>query len=200
MKPILLKHPIVIPEGPFEAYLYDCDGTIADSMEAHIEAWVQELNAHGVPLDGKLIHELAGMPATNTVDEINRRYGSKLDPKHIAQAKEDRFYDHFLHRIQPIPEMVEHLKASAGHVKIGVVSGGRTRIVKHTIELLGIKDLVQALVCAEDVKHGKPHPEPFLLAAAQLNVDPSRCLVFEDADLGIESARRAGMKWVRVVT
>jgi beta-phosphoglucomutase family hydrolase len=200
MAPILLKTPLVIPEGHFEAYLYDCDGTLADTMAAHIEAWVEEVNAHGVPLDGNLITELAGMPATHTVDEINRRYGSKLDPHFIAQAKEDRFHAHFLHRVAPIPEVIENLKNAAGKVRIGVVSGGRTRIVKETLKILGIDHLVETIVCAEDVKNGKPNPEPFLLAATRLGVKPEACLVFEDADLGIESAKRAGMKWVRVIT
>ena len=196
----MLKAPLIIPEGPFEAYLYDCDGTLADTMAAHIDAWIEECKANGVPLDGNVIHELAGMPAIPTIQEINRRYGSNLDPVKIAQAKEDRFYHHYLHRIAPIPPMVEHLKSAFGLVKIAVVSGGRTRIVKETLKVLGIADLVQTVVCAEDVNQGKPHPEPFLLAAKRLGVDPERCLVFEDADLGIESAKRAGMKWVRVIT
>jgi beta-phosphoglucomutase family hydrolase len=197
----MLKSPLIIPEGPFEAYLYDCDGTLADTMEAHIEAWVEECRAHGVDLDGRIIHELAGMPALQTVEEINKRYGSNLIPQEIAQAKENRFYDHYLHRIRPIPPLVENLKqAAAEKLRIAVVSGGRTRVVHETLKIIGIDDLVETVVCAEDVRHGKPNPEPFLLAASRLGVDPSKCLVFEDADLGIESAKRAGMKWVRVYT
>ncbi len=194
----MLKKPLVIPAGSFEAYLYDCDGTIAESMEAHVEAWVAEMAVHGVSLDPQLIYELAGMPATKTVEVMNQRYGVKLDPEVIAQAKEDRFFNHYMHRVQPIPVMVEHLKESAKTMKIAVVSGGRTRIVKATLKILGIESLVQALVCAEDVKKGKPDPEPFLMAAEKLGIEPSKCLVFEDADLGIQSAINAGMKWVRV--
>lgn len=195
----MLKQPLILPSEPFDAHLYDCDGTLADTMEAHIEAWIEELALHGVKIKGSLIHELAGVPATRTVEIINERYGSKLDPHQIAKAKEDRFYDHFLHRIVAIPEVVEVLRAShAKGIKIGVVSGGRTRIVKETLERIGVNHLVEVMVCAEDVQHGKPHPEPFLLAASKLGVKPGSCLVFEDADLGIESAKNAGMKWVRV--
>lgn len=95
-------------------------------LEAHIEAWVEELNAHGVPLDGNLIYELAGMPATLTVLEINRRYGVNLDPDVIAQSKEDRFFQNYLHRIKPIVTVVEHLKKSAAeNIKIAVVSAAK---------------------------------------------------------------------------
>ena len=188
-----------MPEGNFDAYLYDCDGTLADTMGPHIEAWVEECQSRGVNLDGNLIHELAGMPAVPTVEEINRRYGSKLDPHEIAQAKENRFFEQHLNRVKPIVTMVNHLKIAAKAGKrIAVVSGGRRRIVKETLKILGIEDLVEVVICAEDVKKGKPDPEPFLLAADLLGVKPSQCLVFEDADLGIESAERAGMRWVRV--
>jgi beta-phosphoglucomutase family hydrolase len=197
----MLKSPLIFPEGTFNAYLYDCDGTLADTMEAHIEAWVEECQARGVNLDGKLIHELAGMPATTTVEEINRRYHSNLNPKEIAQAKEDRFYEHFLDRIKPIPPLVENLKEAVKKgIRIAVVSGGRKRIVQETLKIIGIDHLVEVVICAEDVKNGKPDPEPFLMAAEKLGVTPDHCLVFEDADLGIQSAERAGMKWVRVFT
>jgi len=195
----MLKSPLILPKGEFLAYLYDCDGTLADTMVAHVEAWVQECQVHGVSLDGNLIHELAGMPGTATVEEINRRYASSLHPSEIAQAKEDRFYQNFLHRIQPISEVVETLIAASNRgIRIGVVSGGRTRVVHETLKILGIEKRVEVVICAEDVKLGKPHPEPFLLAAELLGVSPERCLVFEDADLGIEAAKRAGMQWVRV--
>jgi HAD superfamily hydrolase (TIGR01509 family) len=197
----MLKSPLIFPDGPFKAYLYDCDGTLADTMAAHIEAWVEECKAHGVDLEGALIHELAGMPATQTVQEINRRYGSKLDPKEIAQSKEDRFYQHYLNKVKPIPPLVDNLIAAHKlGIRIAVVSGGRKRIVSETLKIIGISHLVEVVICAEDVKNGKPHPEPFLMAAALLNTEPIECLVFEDADLGIESATRAGMKWVRVYT
>jgi HAD superfamily hydrolase (TIGR01509 family) len=187
-----------LPEGNFKAYLYDCDGTLADTMRPHTEAWIEEVGKHGVIIPGSLIHELAGMPATRTVEEINKRYGSKLDPEAIAASKEKLFYENYMGRIYPIVEVVESLRAAYGNKKIAVVSGGRTRIVHRTLELLGIADLVEVVICAEDVKHGKPHPEPFLMAAERLGVKPEDCLVFEDADFGIESATRAGMKWIRI--
>ncbi len=195
----MLKQPLNLPSQEFEAHLYDCDGTLADTMTPHIEAWVAECNAHGVPLDGNMITELAGMPAVPTVERINARYGSKLDPHQIAQLKEDRFHREYLHRVKPIQEVVDVLEqAYAKGIKIGVVSGGRKRIVEETLKMLNIRDKVGVVICAEDVVNGKPHAEPFLKAAQALGVKPEKCLVFEDADLGIKSAENANMQWVRV--
>jgi HAD superfamily hydrolase (TIGR01509 family) len=139
------------------------------------------------------------MPATKTVEVINKRFGVDLDPKEIAQLKEDRFYRYFLDQIKPIQEVVEHLEESFRKgIKIGVVSGGRKRIVEETLKVLKIRDKVGTLICAEDVLFGKPHLEPFLLAAEKLKVEPCNCLVFEDAELGIQSAIAAKMQWVKV--
>jgi HAD superfamily hydrolase (TIGR01509 family) len=187
------------PGSDFDAYLYDCDGTLADTMEPHIEAWVQEIRSRGLDFDGSLIHELAGMPALQTVEVINQRYGVSLDPAEVAKAKEERFFSGFLHRIRPITPVCEDLisRARAGK-KIAVVSGGRKRVVMNTLKIIGVADLVQVVICAEDVKIGKPHPEPFLLAAEKLGVSPDRCLVFEDAEFGYRSAIAAGMSLVKV--
>jgi HAD superfamily hydrolase (TIGR01509 family) len=189
----------------YDAFLYDCDGTLADTMAPHKAAWVAEILSRGVQTQPQtienLIHELAGMPAVQTVRVMNERYGWDLDPQDLAQKKEERFLREYAHLASPIIPVVEHLrKVAAIPKKIGVVSGGRTRVVRHTLEQLGVLIHVGALVCAEDVKFGKPHPEPFLMAAQALGVEPTRCLVFEDADLGVESATRAGMDWVRVLS
>ena len=104
-----------------------------------------------------------------------------------------------MHLAQPIQEVVDHLKKMASLGKrIAVVSGGRTKVVNETLEILGVRDLVHVVICAEDVKIGKPHPEPFLMAAEKLGVAPAQCLVFEDAEFGIQSAKAAGMDWIRV--
>ncbi len=187
-----------IPKKDYSAFLYDCDGTLADTMAPHAQAWVEELARHGLTIEAALIYELAGMPAIKTVIELNRRFGTTLDPESIAASKEQRFLNEYMTKIEPIHAVVDHLKASFGKAKIAVVSGGRTKVVNRTLSLLGIADMVEVVICAEDVKHGKPHPEPFLMAAERLGVAPETCLVFEDGELGIQSAIAAGMDFVRV--
>ena len=183
----------------YEAYLYDCDGTLASTMTPHKAAWVQEIKNHGFDLSPSLIDELAGMPAIQTVEVMNQRFGWGLDPAHVAKSKEQLFLSQYVHLARPIPLIVDHLKSMAAlGKKIAVVSGGRTKVVLQTLQILGVSDLVHVVICAEDVKIGKPHPEPFLLAAEKLGVAPSQCLVFEDAEFGIQSAKAAGMDWIRV--
>jgi HAD superfamily hydrolase (TIGR01509 family) len=189
--------------GDFQAFLYDCDGTLADSMMPHKEAWVEEIHKHEPDISAETIHalidELAGMPGTQTIHVLNERFGKKLDAETLAQSKEKSFFEKYIHRVTPIEFVVAHLKAHAKAGKrIAVVSGGRTRVVKTILETLQISSLVEVVICAEDVKYGKPHAEPFLMAAEKLGVDPSRCLVLEDAELGVQSAKAAGMKWIRI--
>jgi HAD superfamily hydrolase (TIGR01509 family) len=183
----------------YDAYLYDCDGTIASTMTPHKAAWVEEIKRRGFDLSPSLIDELAGMPAVQTVEVMNQRFGWGLPPEEVAKSKEKLFLENYIHEARSIEIVVDHLKrmAAAGK-KIGVVSGGRTKVVRQTLEILGIANEVDVVICAEDVKIGKPHPEPFLMAAEKLGVTPSRCLVFEDAEFGIRSATSAGMDWIRV--
>lgn len=193
---IVASHGI---SSDYDAFLYDCDGTIASTMTPHKAAWVAEIRDRGFDLSPSLIDELAGMPAVQTVEVMNQRFGWGLHPEEVAKAKEKRFLEGYIHEARSIEVVVEHLKrmAAAGK-KIGVVSGGRTKVVRKTLEILGVASEVDVVICAEDVKIGKPHPEPFLMAAERLGVKPSRCLVFEDAEFGIQSATAAGMDWIRV--
>jgi HAD superfamily hydrolase (TIGR01509 family) len=104
----------------------------------------------------------------------------------------------FLHLVKPIEEVLAEIHAHHGKIPFAVVSGSPRASVKKTLGVLGLLDLFPVIVGAEDTPKGKPHPDPFLLAAKKLGVDPKKCLVFEDGELGIKSAEAAGMKWVRV--
>jgi len=197
--------PLILPKRTdYQAYLYDCDGTLADTMPLHYQAWVAEMFARGVTLDASkivdLIHELAGMPAEKVIAELNHRYGTKVDAHLAAEAKEERFVREYLHLVKPILPVFEHLMANRDRAKIGVVSGGRKSVVEKTLAVIGVLQYVEVIVASEDVVHGKPAPDPFLLAAQKLNVAPKDCLVFEDGELGIQSAKAAGMDWVKIET
>jgi len=184
--------------GDFQAFLYDCDGTLADNMGAHKKTYVRVASEEGVVIDANLIDELAGFPVVKVVEEINRRYNSSFDPAAFAKQREQIFFDEYIEQTQPIEYVVNHLKAHAGKVKIGIVSGGVRETVEKTLSVLGIADLPDTLVCAGETPHGKPSPDPFLLAAEKLGVAPEHCLVFEDGDPGTKAAEAAGMKWIRI--
>jgi HAD superfamily hydrolase (TIGR01509 family) len=187
-----------LTKGKYKAFLYDCDGTLADNMGAHKAAFVKVAASHGIKLDDSIIDELAGWPTVLVVEEICKRYSVTLDIPNFAQSKSRLFVEEFISETLPIPFVVEHLKLHAGEIKIGVVSGGSRSTVTKTLSILGIDHLIEVLVCAGETPNGKPFPDPFLYAAKQLGVEPKNCIVFEDGEPGVQAAISAGMDWIRV--
>ncbi len=186
-----------IPQGDFEGYIFDCDGTLADSMPLHYRAWLAALKEHEAEFPEALFYELGGTPTEHIIAILNERHGTKMDPVATARNKE-RLYIEMLSEIQPIEPVVNFVHEFYGKRPLAVASGGHRAIVTKTLEGLGILDRFDAIVGAEDYRRGKPAPDPFLEAARQLKVDPSKCLVFEDTRLGCVAAEAAGMKWVLV--
>jgi len=184
--------------GDFQAFLYDCDGTLADTMPGHKKSYVRVAAKDGVTVDEALIDEFAGLPVPGVVEEINKRYKSSFDPTAFAKEREKIFFDEYIEQTQPIEYVVNHLKAHAGKVKIAVVSGGTRQAVEKTLRILGIAEIPEILVCDGETPRGKPYPDPFLAAAEKLGVAPARCLVFEDGDAGTKAAEAAGMQWIRI--
>src|SRR5690606_36966772 len=120
-------------EGKYEAFLYDCDGTLADNMQLHKDAYVKVAANHGIDLDPDLIDELAGWPTVKMAEEINRRYSADLEPVSFAKEKSATYVAEFIDKTTPIDFVVEHLKSHVGKVKIAVVSGGSRSTVKKTL-------------------------------------------------------------------
>lgn len=184
-------------EGEYEAFLYDCDGTLADNMLAHKLAYKEVAATYGIDLDINIIEELAGWPTVLVAKEISRRYKVEL-PDTFASEKSNVFIKKYIEQTQPVVFVFEHLKKNAGLIKIGVVSGGSRSTVSKTLSVLGLTDLIDVLVCAGETPQGKPFPDPFLKAAQDLGIPPGKCLVFEDAVPGTKAAEAAGMKWIRI--
>ncbi len=182
----------------YKAFLYDCDGTLADNMAAHKETYIKVASNKGYAITGDIVDELAGWPVIDVVGEINKRFDTGFDPIEFKELKYKLFLNDYIDLTKPIEFVTEHLKAHASTVRIGVVSGSGREAVERTLQVIGVKHLVEVMVCAGETEHGKPYPDPFLAAAKMLNVAPENCLVFEDGDAGVESARRAGMQSVRV--
>lgn len=183
----------------FGGYIFDCDGTLADSMMVHHRAWQAALALHGAPIDfgWELFTSRAGMTVPATVRELNAQFGLSLDPELVA-ASQRAEYERFLPSVQPIVDVVDLARRVAVERPVSVASGGERRIIDRTLDLLGLRQTFSVVVTAEDVTHGKPAPDMFLLAAERMGVAPADCVVFEDAVLGLEAARRAGMASVLV--
>jgi HAD superfamily hydrolase (TIGR01509 family) len=187
-----------LPAGDFAAYLFDCDGTIVDSMPLHFVAWTRALAEYGCTnFTEEFFYSMGGVPVEGVVEAINRRDHLSIPTAEFAVRKEDLYYG-LIHQLQPVPEVLEVIHAAHGKLPFAVVSGSTRESVEKSLEALGILPLFDTLVCAGDYVHGKPSPEPFLLAASRLGVEPSQCLVFEDAEVGIRSATAAGMVSVRI--
>ena len=182
----------------YKAFLYDCDGTLADNMGAHKETYIKVAADKGQIIEGDIIDELAGWPVVKVIEEINKKYNTTFDPVEFKDLKYKLFLDEYIDHTLPVAHVVDHLKAHAGKVKIGVVSGSGRIAVEKTLNVLGIANLVEVMVCAGETEHGKPYPDPFLKAAELLDVAPDNCLVFEDGEAGTIAAEAAGMKWVRI--
>lgn len=183
----------------YGGYIFDCDGTLADSMVVHHRAWLAALAQHGanIDFDWELFTSRAGMTLPNTVRELNAQFGLSLDPDGVT-ASQRLEYERFLPTVQPIADVVELALRVAQTRPVSVASGGERKVVARTLELIGLGQTFPVVITAEDVTHGKPAPDMFLLAAERMGVSPADCVVFEDAVLGLEAARRAGMASVLV--
>jgi HAD superfamily hydrolase (TIGR01509 family) len=187
-----------LPDGSFGAYLFDCDGTIADSMPLHYIAWKKALAEWNCEFDEKLFYAWGGMPIVEIVSTLNIRHGLSMPAEIVARRKENLYYE-LLPQLKPVPEVLEHIEAQHGQIPFAVVSGSALNSVTASLSRLNLLDKFDALVCAGDYKKSKPDPEAFLLAATRLGVAPETCLVFEDTEMGIQAATAAGMASVKIL-
>lgn len=186
-----------LPAGVFGAYLFDCDGTIADSMPLHYVAWKKSLGEWNCVFDEKLFYAWGGRPVAEIISELNEQQGLSMPVERVARRKEE-LYRELLPQLKAVPEVMEHIAAQYGRVPFAVVSGSTRESVTASLASLRLLDRFETMVCAGEYEKGKPDPECFLLAAARLGVAPGDCLVFEDTEMGIQAAKAAGMASVKV--
>lgn len=188
-----------IPAGEFAGYIFDCDGTLVDTMPLHYRAWDKALRQVGLKetLSEELFYSLGGMPTKQVAGVMARHYGITIDVDYVFHHKEEFFLEMQAEMkvIQPVVDFAQKLH---GRKPMSVASGGPKPVVKKTLELMRLDQLFPIVVTPEDVAHGKPAPDMFLLAAEKMGVPPEHCLVFEDAEPGVQAAIAAGMPFVRV--
>ena len=188
------------PPAGTRGLIFDCDGTLADTMPAHFVAWTAMLTRHGIPFTEKRFYELGGVPTAKIIRIVAAECGVAVDdadvPAMVAE-KEAAFLAN-LHAVRPLDRVVAAAAAFRGVLPLAVASGGYRDTITRTLDQLGIRSWFDATVVAEDTARHKPEPDVFLEAARRLAVPPETCVVFEDTDIGLEAARRAGMASVDV--
>lgn len=193
--------PFTFPATGFDAVIFDCDGTLVDSMPAHFEAWCEALALYGA---GGIFKEdvffaMGGRPTLDIVVELNDEYNLKLDPAAVALAKRAAFLKR-LSTITLIEEVAAFADSLRGKIPMAIATGGTRMVIEKTLQIVGISDWFDEVVTADDVAEGKPAPDIFLKAAKLLGVSPDRCLALEDAPAGIIAAQRAGMQVIAIPT
>lgn len=184
-----LSHP--------QAIIFDCDGTLADSMPLHWRAWDAIARRHGLAFSEQRFYSLGGVPARDVLKMLRAEQGLPFDPFAVAREKEAEYLP-LIAQIEPINQVVGVAREHYGRVPLAVASGGTRRIIEQVLEHLDIRHLFQAIVTSEDVVHQKPAPDIFLEAARRSGVPPQFCRAYEDTDLGMQAIRAAGMEAVDV--
>jgi beta-phosphoglucomutase family hydrolase len=179
------------------ALIFDCDGTLADTMPAHYQAWQEVLEPMGLTFPMDRFYAMGGMPTDKIVVYLANQAGKPVDVDAMVQAKSEAFVRK-MSEIRPIEKVVEIARRARGQQPMAVASGGTRPMVEMTLAKIGVLEWFPVVVTAEDTVRHKPEPDVFLEAARRLGVPPAECIVYEDTDLGLEAARRAGMRGVDI--
>ena len=172
--------------------IFDCDGTLVDSIPLHMRAWEFAIINEGGIWDYDLVFSMKGMKGRDIVKACNAALGMSLDPTRISAVKQQYFIDHYK-ETAPIEPVVEVVRRYNGRLPMAVASGGSRMNVHRELEHAGLIQYFPVILTADDDVLPKPAPDIFLEAARLIDIAPASCQVFEDGDRGLDAARQAGM-------
>lgn len=181
----------------YAGLIFDMDGTILDTEPTHRKAWHEVLGRYGMHFDEAVMVALNGSPTWRIAESVIALNQATLDPHQLAREKTDAVKAMLLDTVRPLP-LIDVVKAWHGRRPMAVGTGSESAIAEALLSHLGLRQYFTAVVAADHVKHHKPAPDTFLLCAELMGVAPEQCVVFEDADFGLEAARLAGMDAVDV--
>lgn len=184
----------------FEALIFDMDGTLVDSGQLHEQAWIATLQQYGIPLDRTLMRSLAGVPTQATIELLIEKFNiqTQASVAEIHHCKEQHVKDTMQLLVKPTA-LIDIVKRYHNKKPMAVGTGANTKEAQAILALCGLDIYFDVVVGADQVLNPKPAPDVFLRCAELLKVDPQKCVVFEDAALGLQAATRAGMVAVDVL-
>lgn len=177
--------------------VFDCDGTLANTMPLHWRAWSLITQRHNLHFPEDRFYSLGGVPSRDILKMLAEEQGRSFDHIAVAHEKEEAYLP-LMAEVEPIHAVVEIARANHGKIPMAVASGGTQKIICQVLEHLKIRHLFAAVVTSEMVKNQKPAPDIFIEAARRIGVDPKFCRGYEDTDLGMTAIRAAGMDAVDV--
>jgi beta-phosphoglucomutase-like phosphatase (HAD superfamily) len=182
--------PLEPPPGT-QALLFDCDGTLVDTLSLYRVCWRQVFGRHGFEMSDAWFEEHAGTHVYDFVEAAFPLADRALRTEIIDEGM--ALFMASIHLVEPLEQVVAVARAHQGRLPLAVVSSGPDSAVRETLAAVGITDLFDVVLTLADVAEGKPAPDGYLQAMARLGVDPARCVAYEDSSTGMAAARAAGI-------
>ena len=180
-----------------EGLIFDCDGTVVDTMPIHYAAWCSTTAKHGLVFPEDRFYALGGVSPFEVLRMLSEEQGIKIDAEAVTFQKEAKYME-LIGDAGEIPEVMQIVRESHGKLPMAIASGGTHETVEGILQHCGIRHYFDAIVTSQDIVNPKPAPDTFLEAARRINVAPEKCRAYEDADMGIKAILAAGMEAVDV--
>jgi beta-phosphoglucomutase len=198
-----LAQYVQVPDQPARALLFDMDGVVVDSMPMHLQTWQQALAPLGVALTAQDLYPLEGVPTERTAQLLTERLlgepCSQEEAHLLAERKRALFRRDFQPALLPGMGPLLHDLQGRGY-RLGLVTGSARQVADQVLGSTGMASLFETTLTGDQVAHGKPSPEPYQKAAERLGLMPEHCLAVENAPLGLQAARAAGMRCLALET
>lgn len=190
----------LIHEQNIQLLIFDCDGTLMDTLALHYSAWNESFVAHGCKfIDyNEFMEHYAGVSGKDMVNAVIARFGYVLQVENILNLKKELFLTKYISKVTPIAKAFAIVNKYSTQLKMVVASGGAREAVNQMLKLNHVHHLFAQVITFADVVNGKPAPDLFLKAALDQGVAPSQCLVFEDHHAGFDAAIAAGMHYIDI--
>ena len=177
--------------------IFDCDGTLADTMPLHWRAWQTISKRYKLHFPEDRFYSLGGVPSRDILKMLGEEQKIILDHLAVAREKEAEYWP-LIAQVEPIHIVADVAHANHGKIPMAVASGGTRHVIEEVLKHLKIRHLFNAVVTSEDVVNQKPAPDIFVEAARRIGVAPQHCRGYEDTDLGMQAIRAAGMEAIDV--